>query len=138
MDFVSQSPIAQQNAVSESDSPHSSQEFSAPGTAGEKLSMAACELSPGHVTTDSGDLHSANPTGLSTDRGSLQYQGTEYTILDESIPEQALCLALRDPILELVSYPEALQLALLHQFGEFASLRFDASGHPQVVFRSVW
>ena len=72
--------------------------------------MAACEISPGHVTTDSGVLHSADQAGLSARRGSLRYQGTEYTILDESAPKQALCLSQVDPILELVSYPEALQL----------------------------
>ena len=50
--------------------------------------MAACEISPGHVTTDSGVLHSAFC------HGSLRYQGTdEYTILDESAAEQALCLS---------------------------------------------
>ena len=107
MDFVHQSPLAQQSAVSEADSPHSSQnqEISAPSTAEEKLSMAAGELSPGHMTSDPGDLHLANPADLSTGRGSLQYQGTEYTILDESAPKQALCLSQGDPILEFVSYP---------------------------------
>ena len=75
--------------------PHSSQnwEFLAPGTAGDKLSMAAGELSPGHVTSDPVDLDSANPAGLSTGRGSLQYQGNEYTILDESI-----CLVRSSPM----------------------------------------
>ena len=53
MDFVSQSHLAQQSAVSEANSPHSSQNRanSAPGTAGENLSMAAGKLSLGHVTT---------------------------------------------------------------------------------------
>ena len=58
-------------------------------------------------------------------------------ILDESAPEQALCLSQGDPILELVSYPEALQLALSRWFGEFDSLLFDVSGQPQVVFHLV-
>ena len=74
--------------------------------------MDAGELSPGHLTSDLGDLHLANPAGL-------RYQGTEYTILDESAPEQALCLSQGDPILELVSYPEGLQLTLSRRFGEF-------------------
>ena len=89
MDRLCQSPLAQQSAVSEANSPHSSQngEFSAPGTAGENSSVAAGELSPGHMTSDIGSLHSANPAGLCTGRGSLQYQGTEYNIIDESIPE---------------------------------------------------
>ena len=139
MDFVPKSPLTQQSAVSEADSPHSSQnlENSAPGTAGETLSMATAELSPGLVTSDSRDLHSVDQAGLSAGRSSLWYQGTDYTILDESPPKQALCLSQEDPILELVSYPEALQLALSCRFGDFASLRFEVSGQPQVVFRLV-
>ena len=96
--------------------------------------MAAGDKSPGHVISDAGNLH---PAGLSTGRGSLQYQGTDYTILDESIPEHAFYLAQGNPLLELVSFPEALQLALSHRFGDFASLRFDSAGQPQVAFRSV-
>ena len=84
----------------------------APGTAGENSSKAAGDKSPGHVTSDSGNLHLANPAGQSTGRSSLQYQGTDYTIIDESIPEQALYLTQGDPLLELVSFPEALQIEL--------------------------
>ena len=40
-------------------------------------------------------------------------------------------------MLELVSCTEALELLLSRWFREFASLLFDASGQPQVVFRSV-
>ena len=132
-------PLTQQSAVSEANSPHSSQnrENSAPGTACETLSMAAGELSPGHVTSVSGDLQSADQMGLSAGGGPLRHQGTDYTILDESPPEQAVCVSQGDPILELVAYPEALQLVLSRQFGDFASLRFDFSGQPQVVFHSV-
>ena len=55
-----------------------------------------------------------------------------------SLPPSRHSVCLRgDPILDLVSYPEALQLGLLHWFGDFASLRFDVSGQPQVVFRSI-
>ena len=46
------------------------------------------------------------------------------------------CLTQGDPILELLSHPEALQIVWSRRFGEFASLRFDASGQPQVGF--VW
>ena len=94
MDFLPKSPLAQQSAVSEADSPHASQnrENSAPGTAGKTLSMAAGDLSSGHVTTVSGDLHSADQAGLSAGHGSLRYQGTDNTILDGSVPEQAFCL----------------------------------------------
>ena len=81
-----------------------------------------------------GDLHLADQAGLSAGRGSLRYQGTDYTILDESPSEKVLCLSQGDPILELVSYPEALQLALSCRFGDFASLQFDFSGQHQVVF----
>ena len=55
--------------------------------------MAAGEISPSHMTSDSGDLHSVDQAGLSASRGSLRYQGTDYTILDESPFEQALCLS---------------------------------------------
>ena len=99
--------------------------------------MAAGDKLPSHVTSDPGNLHSVNPAGQSTSRGSLQYQGTDYTIIDESIPEQAFYLTQGDPLLELVSFPEALQLALSHRFGEFASLRFDSVGIPQVAFPSI-
>ena len=58
-------------------------------------------------------------------------------MLDDSVPKQAVGPSQGDPILELVSYPEALQLVLSRRFGEFASLQFDVSGQPQVVFRSV-
>ena len=80
MDFVDNSPLAQQSAVSEADSPHSSQnrENLAPGTAGGNLSMAAGEISPGHVTSDSGNLHSPDRAAF------LWHQGMDYTILDES------------------------------------------------------
>ena len=90
MEFVACSPLAQQSAVLQADSPHSSQnwENSIPSTAGEKLSMAAGEISPGHVTNVAGDLHSADQAGLSAGRGSLRYQGTDYTILDEAPSEQ--------------------------------------------------
>ena len=133
------SPLAQQSAVLEADSPHSSQnrENSAPSTMGENMSMAAGEISPGHLTNVAGDLHSADQAGLSAGSGSLRYQGTDYTILDEAPSEQTLSLSQGDSILDLVPYPEALQLALLCQFSEFASLRFDPSGLPQVVFHSV-
>ena len=84
-------------------------EFSAPGTTGENLSMAAGDTgkSPGHVTSAPGNWHSVNPAGRSTctGHGSLQYQGTNYTIVDESIPEQAFYLTQGDPLLELVSFP---------------------------------
>ena len=75
--------------------------------------MAASEILPGHVASDSGVQHSADHVGLSAGHGSLWYQGTEYTILDESAPRAGTCLSQGDPILELVFYPEALQLALL-------------------------
>ena len=54
MDLSGESPLAQQSAVSEAYSLYSSQnrEFSAPGTAGENLSMAAGDKSPSHVTSD--------------------------------------------------------------------------------------
>ena len=95
------------------------------------------EISPGHVTDVAGDLHSAGQTGLFAGHGSLQYQGTDYTILDEAPSEQTLSLSQRDSILYLVPFPETLQLALSRRFGEFASLMFDPSGLPQIVFRSV-
>ena len=92
MDFIDRSPLAQQSAVLEADSPHSSQnrENSAPSTAGENMSMAADGFSPGHVTGVSGDLHSADQASLSAGRGSLWYQGMDYTILDEAPSEQSL------------------------------------------------
>ena len=132
MDKLSESPLAQQSAVWEAVSPHSPQnrEFSAPSTAGDNSSMAV-----GHVTSAPGNLHSVNPAGQSTGHGSLQCQGTNYTIVDESIPEQAFYLTQGDPLIELVSFPEALQLALSRLFGKFASLRFDSVGLPQVAFR---
>ena len=75
--------------------------------------MAASDTckSPGHVTSAPGNMHSANPAGLSTctGRGSLQYQGINYNIVDESIPEQAFYLTQGDPLLELVSFSEPLQ-----------------------------
>ena len=40
-------------------------------------------------------------------------------------------------IIDLVPYPEALELALSRRFGDFDSLRFDPSGQPQVVFCSI-
>ena len=117
-DFVHDSPLSQQSAVSEADSPHSTQnrENSTPSTTGE---------------------NSGDQADLSAGRGSLRCQGTDYTILDESSSEQALSLSQGDAILELVSYPEALQIALWPLFGDFVSLRFDVSGQPHVVFRSV-
>ena len=36
-----------------------------------------------------------------------------------------------------MSFPEALQLALSHHFGEFGSLRFVSAGLPQVAFHSI-
>ena len=87
--------------------------------------------SPCHVTSEPGNLHSVNLAGQSTGRGSLQYQGTEYTIIDESILEQAIYLTQGDPLPELVSFPEALQLVLSRRFSEFASLGFDSEGQPQ-------
>ena len=68
MDFVHNSPLAQQSAVSEADSLHSSQnrENSAPGTAGENLSMAAGEISPCHLTSDSGNLQAGLSAGCGT------------------------------------------------------------------------
>ena len=64
MDFVTCSPLAQQSAVLEADSPHSSKnrENLATSTAGQNLSMAAGEISPGHLTAVAGDLHSADQT----------------------------------------------------------------------------
>ena len=139
MEFVACSPLAKQSAVLEADSPHSSQnrENSAPSTVCENMSMAAGEISPVHMTNVAGDLHSADQAGLSAGRSSLWYQGTDYTILDEAPSEQTLSLSQGDSLLDLVPYPEALQLVLSRQFGEFASLRFDPSGLPKVVFRSV-
>ena len=133
------SPLAQQNAVLEVDSPHSSQnrENSSLSTAGENMSMAAGKFSPGHVTDVAGDLHSADQAGLSAGRSSLRYQGTDYMILDEAPSKHTLSLSQGDSIVDLVVYPEALQLALSHHFGEFASLRFNPSGLPQVVLHSV-
>ena len=129
MNKLFETPLAEQSAVSEAVSPHSPQNFSAPGTAGENSSMAASDTcnSPEHVTS-SGNLHSVNPTGQSTGRGSLQYHGTNYTIIGESIREQAFYLTQGDPLLELVSFHEALQPALSCRFGKFASLRFDSAG----------
>ena len=134
MDFVNCSPLAQQSAVLEADSLHSSQnrKNSAPSTTGENLSMAAGEMLPGHMTSVSGGLHSAVQAGLSARRSSLLYQGTDYTILDEAPTEQTLSLSQGYSILDLVPYPEALQLALSHRFGDVASLRFDPSGQPQI------
>ena len=119
MEFVACSPLAKQSAVSEADSPHSSQnrENSAPSTAGENMSMAAGEILPGHVINLAGDLHSADQAGLSAGRGSLRYKGTDYMILDKSLSKQTLSLSQGDPILDLVPYPEALQLALSRRFG---------------------
>ena len=138
-DFVECSLLAQQSAVLEADSPHSSQnrENSAPSTACENMSVAAAELLPGHVTDVSGGLHSADQAGLSAGCSSLRYQCTDYTILDEAPSEQALSLSQGDSILYLVPYPEPLQLALSRWSSNFASLRFDPSGQPQVVFLSV-
>ena len=101
------------------------------------MSLAAGEISPGHVTNVAGDLHSADQAGLYAGHGSLRYQGTDYTILDEAPSKQTLSLSQGDSILDLVPYPEAFQLALSRRFSEFASLRFDPSGLPQVVFHSV-
>ena len=127
MDQSGESPLTQQSAVSEADSLYSSQNrgFSAPGTAGENSSMAVGDNSPGRVTSEPSNLHSVNPAGQTTGRHSLQYQGTDYTIL--SIPEQTFYLTQGDPLMELVSFPEALQLALSHRFGDFASMMFDRS-----------
>ena len=98
MDFVACSPLAQQSAVLEADSPHSSQNWEnlAPSTASENMSMATGEISPGHVTNVAGDLHSADQAGLSAGRGSLRYQGTDYTILEKAPFKQApsVCLSL--------------------------------------------
>ena len=65
MHQLSESPLAQQSAVSEAVSPHTSQnrEFSAPGNMCENSSMAAGDKSPSHVTSVPGNLHSLNPAG---------------------------------------------------------------------------
>ena len=59
MDQSGQSPLAQHSAISEADSPYSSlnREFSSPGTAGKNLSKATGDKSPGHVTSEPGNLH---------------------------------------------------------------------------------
>ena len=59
MDQSGESPLAQQGAVSEADSPYSdqNQEFSVPGDVGEKSSTAFGDKSPGHVTREPGNLH---------------------------------------------------------------------------------
>ena len=115
MDQSGESPLAQQGAVSEADSPYSdqNQEFSVPGDVGDKSSTAFGDKSPGHVTREPGNLHKVNLAGQTTGRGSLQYQG-------KSIPEQAVYLTQVDP--GVVSFPEALQLALSCHFGDYASL----------------
>ena len=137
MDHSGESPLAQQGAVSEADSLYSSQnrEFLAPGTVGENSSMVAGDKSPCHVTSEHGKLHLVNPAGQTTGHGSLQYHGNDYTILDESIPEQAFYLTQRDPLLE--SFPEAFQLVFASRFRDFAFLMFDSAGLSQVAFHSV-
>ena len=109
MDFVDCNPLAQPSAVLVADSPHSSQnrENSAPSTTGKNMSMAACKISTGHVTNVAGDLHSVDQAGLSTDRSSLRYQGTDYTILDKAPSEQTFREAL-SLILSLILRPSSL------------------------------
>ena len=138
MDQSGESPLAQQSASSEADTPYSSlnQEFLAPDTMGEKSSMAVGDKSPGHVTSESGNSHPVNLAGP-TGHSSMQYQGSSYTILDELVPEQAFYLTQGDSLLELVAFLEALQLALSRRFGDFAFLRFDSVGcsHHYVRWR---
>ena len=100
--------------------------------------MAVGDKSPAHMTIEPDTSYSVNLAGpKQMGRSSLQYQGNSYTILDKSMPEQAFYLTQGDPLLELLAFLEAHQLALSRRFRDFAFMRFDSAGLPQVAFNSV-
>ena len=136
MDLVNNSPLAQQSAVLEADSLHSLQnrENSVPSTTGENSSMAAGEISPGQLTGAPGDLP-ADQAGLSAGRGTLRYQGTDYTVVHEVPSEQALSLSQGDPILELVCYPWRPLRGALQPHGSFC---WGSTPSKHMVFRFRW